>query len=396
MKWNLRLAAANRGIWKASELQRLLAERGLVISAGKMSDLWSGQPNTVKLDELDVICAVLGCDIGELLLPEPVAVPEPVTSQSPGAVAEARVSPAADAQTVTDRVRVLVGAAALVVLPWVGRRRGWFGPVRGSITARLVRLAGCVAVCGLGVAVVRMDSHLGLGPHGPGPFSLPREIAAVVLLGAALAARAVGTARWPDAEPSALWALPGTAGLVIFFVVPLQALAIVYVAGILAATSARSPAANVSLAAGAIAGLAAGLATALAVYATAGDDSYIGPLVLGMLVLTFLLAALAGMAAAWLLPGTGDPQELREALIRQGLLAGSVAGAACGLLLTYLFVTAAFMMVIGPLFGAAGGALGGAVAADHPRRPRPARSWSAGPFVSHWQQANRTTRRYLS
>jgi hypothetical protein len=26
MKWNLRLAAANRGIWKASELQRLLAE----------------------------------------------------------------------------------------------------------------------------------------------------------------------------------------------------------------------------------------------------------------------------------------------------------------------------------------------------------------------------------
>ena len=58
MKWNLRLAAANRGIWKASELQRLLAERGMVISAGKMSGLWSGQPNTVRLDELDVICAV--------------------------------------------------------------------------------------------------------------------------------------------------------------------------------------------------------------------------------------------------------------------------------------------------------------------------------------------------
>ena len=48
MKWNLRLAAANRGIWKASELQRLLAERGMVISAGKMSGLWSGQPNTVS------------------------------------------------------------------------------------------------------------------------------------------------------------------------------------------------------------------------------------------------------------------------------------------------------------------------------------------------------------
>lgn len=38
MKWNLRLAAANRGIWKASELQAKLAEHGLVISTGKMSD----------------------------------------------------------------------------------------------------------------------------------------------------------------------------------------------------------------------------------------------------------------------------------------------------------------------------------------------------------------------
>jgi len=90
MKWNLRLAAASRGIWKASELQRLLAERGMVISAGKMSGLWSGQPNTVRLDELDVICAVLDCDVGELLLPDPVAMPEPVADQSPGAVAEAR------------------------------------------------------------------------------------------------------------------------------------------------------------------------------------------------------------------------------------------------------------------------------------------------------------------
>ena len=91
MKWNLRLAAANRGIWKASELQRLLAARGMVISAGKMSGLWSGQPNTVKLDELDVICAVLGCDVGELLLPDPVAAaePEPAAGESTGTVAEA-------------------------------------------------------------------------------------------------------------------------------------------------------------------------------------------------------------------------------------------------------------------------------------------------------------------
>ena len=48
MKWNLRLAAANRGIWKASELQRMLAGAGLTISAGKMSGLWSGSPASMS------------------------------------------------------------------------------------------------------------------------------------------------------------------------------------------------------------------------------------------------------------------------------------------------------------------------------------------------------------
>jgi DNA-binding Xre family transcriptional regulator len=85
MRWNLRLAAAHRDIWKASELQRLLAERGLVISAGKMSGLWSGQPVSLKLDDLDVICAVLGCEIGELLVPEPDKVPRPGQTDAPHA-----------------------------------------------------------------------------------------------------------------------------------------------------------------------------------------------------------------------------------------------------------------------------------------------------------------------
>jgi DNA-binding Xre family transcriptional regulator len=77
MRWNLRLAAAHRSLWKASELQQRLADRGLVISAGKMSGLWSGQPASVKLDDLDVICAVLGCGVEELLIPEPEKVTKP-------------------------------------------------------------------------------------------------------------------------------------------------------------------------------------------------------------------------------------------------------------------------------------------------------------------------------
>ncbi|WP_067481887.1 helix-turn-helix domain-containing protein [Actinomadura hibisca] len=82
MRWNLRLAAANRGIWKASELQRMLAEHGLVISSGKMSGLWSGQPISVKLSDLNIICAVLGCGVDELLIPEPDKVHK-TTDQQP-------------------------------------------------------------------------------------------------------------------------------------------------------------------------------------------------------------------------------------------------------------------------------------------------------------------------
>lgn len=77
MRWNLRLAAANRGIWKASDLQAMLAERGLVISAGKMSGLWSGNPASVKLDDLDVICAVFNCTVDQILIGEPEKVPDP-------------------------------------------------------------------------------------------------------------------------------------------------------------------------------------------------------------------------------------------------------------------------------------------------------------------------------
>lgn len=87
MKWNLRLAAASRGIWKASELQKMLAGRGLVISAGKMPGLWSGSPNAVKLADLDVICAVLGCQIGEILVPEPVPDARPAGGARPAAAA---------------------------------------------------------------------------------------------------------------------------------------------------------------------------------------------------------------------------------------------------------------------------------------------------------------------
>jgi DNA-binding Xre family transcriptional regulator len=96
MQWNLRMVAAQRGIWRASDLRRLLAEAGLEISTGKMSHLWSGRPISVRLDDLEVICAVLDCDPGELLLREATAdaavPPQPEAAAAPFSPAPRRCS----------------------------------------------------------------------------------------------------------------------------------------------------------------------------------------------------------------------------------------------------------------------------------------------------------------
>src|SRR5436190_22915354 len=85
MRWNLRMVAAERGIWKSTELRRLLAEAGLEISAGKMSALWTSTPTTIRLDDLDVICAVLQCTPTDLLICEP----DQVTARRPAKPAQA-------------------------------------------------------------------------------------------------------------------------------------------------------------------------------------------------------------------------------------------------------------------------------------------------------------------
>ena len=58
---------------QAHPLQQHQREAGLEISAGKMSHLWSGRPISIRLDDLDIICAVLGCDPGDLLIRDPAA-----------------------------------------------------------------------------------------------------------------------------------------------------------------------------------------------------------------------------------------------------------------------------------------------------------------------------------
>lgn len=95
MRWNLRLTAAEQGIWKSTELRRRLAEAGLEMSAGKMSMLWTGTPTTIRLEDLDVICAVLNCTPAQLLVPEPEKVaarkPQPAKKTAGGASVKPRL-----------------------------------------------------------------------------------------------------------------------------------------------------------------------------------------------------------------------------------------------------------------------------------------------------------------
>jgi putative transcriptional regulator len=82
IKWRLRMAAAQRGVWTGAELRRLLAERaGLHLSAASVSALFTQQPAQVKLDTLAALCTALECTPNDLfevdITPvEPAATPK--------------------------------------------------------------------------------------------------------------------------------------------------------------------------------------------------------------------------------------------------------------------------------------------------------------------------------
>ncbi|MFK4547267.1 DNA-binding Xre family transcriptional regulator [Streptomyces tendae] len=76
MKWNLRWAAAKCDIWRPVDLQAAFATVGFTPSLSKVAALWGGTPVTVRLDDLDKICAALQCTVADLMEAEPVAPAE--------------------------------------------------------------------------------------------------------------------------------------------------------------------------------------------------------------------------------------------------------------------------------------------------------------------------------
>jgi hypothetical protein len=77
VKWNLRWAAARQDIWRPSDLLLAFRAVGFNPSLSKVAALWSGTPISVRLDDLDRICAALHCTVADLMEPEPLADQDP-------------------------------------------------------------------------------------------------------------------------------------------------------------------------------------------------------------------------------------------------------------------------------------------------------------------------------
>ncbi|WP_370155307.1 helix-turn-helix domain-containing protein [Streptacidiphilus sp. EB129] len=89
VRWRLRMAAAERGVWTAAQLRRLLAERAhLDLSSASVSVLFTGQPSQIKLRTLAALCTALDCTPADLLTLRTTDTPLPSsTPASPAAVA---------------------------------------------------------------------------------------------------------------------------------------------------------------------------------------------------------------------------------------------------------------------------------------------------------------------
>ncbi|WP_301177851.1 helix-turn-helix domain-containing protein [Actinomadura geliboluensis] len=90
MKWNLRWAAARRDIWRPTDLLAAFEQVGFTPSLSKVAALWSSKPITVRLDDLDMICAALDCTVADLLEAEPVASAEGKDSEQARAVGDSK------------------------------------------------------------------------------------------------------------------------------------------------------------------------------------------------------------------------------------------------------------------------------------------------------------------
>jgi DNA-binding Xre family transcriptional regulator len=88
------MTAAQREVWTAAQLRRLLAERaGLELSSASVSALFAKQPSQVKLETLAALCTALECTPNDLFEVDttPLARPaSPTVTSEPQVVVAGR------------------------------------------------------------------------------------------------------------------------------------------------------------------------------------------------------------------------------------------------------------------------------------------------------------------
>ncbi|MFF7899194.1 helix-turn-helix domain-containing protein [Streptomyces sp. NPDC007920] len=59
------MVAAQRDLWRPTEVLAAFQQVGFNPSLSKVAALWSGTPVTVRLDDLDKMCAALNCSVAD-------------------------------------------------------------------------------------------------------------------------------------------------------------------------------------------------------------------------------------------------------------------------------------------------------------------------------------------
>lgn len=79
IRWTLRMAAAQRGVWTGAQLRRLLAERaGMELSSASVSALFTKEPSQMKMSTLLALCTALDCTPNDLFEVDTSPVERPV------------------------------------------------------------------------------------------------------------------------------------------------------------------------------------------------------------------------------------------------------------------------------------------------------------------------------
>ncbi len=67
MEWHLRLRMAEQGMYATSDLQPLLAERGVHLSREQVFRLVARPPQRLSMETLAALCDILGCSPNDLI-----------------------------------------------------------------------------------------------------------------------------------------------------------------------------------------------------------------------------------------------------------------------------------------------------------------------------------------